>query len=83
LHVLNCGGTGTGKSINCDKLLSSLNINKYSSLSITFNARTNVTALHNCFNSKLKRRKLGVLGPENNKKALILVDDFNMPKKEM
>jgi len=42
-----------------------------------------VTALHNCFGPKLKRRKLGVLGPENNKKALILVDDFNMPKKEM
>mmetsp|Transcript_45990 Transcript_45990/g.38733 ORF Transcript_45990/g.38733 Transcript_45990/m.38733 type:complete len:107 (-) Transcript_45990:99-419(-) len=82
MHVLNCGGTGTGKSINCDKLLNGLDSNKYSTLSITFNARTGVNSLHSCFGPKLKRRKLGVLGPENNKKALILVDDFNMPKKE-
>jgi len=30
----------------------------------------------------MKRRKLGVLGPENNKIALIHIDDLNMPKKE-
>lgn len=82
MHVLKCGGTGTGKSINCGKLMNNLNTIKYSSLTITFNARTGVTSLHNCFGPKLKRRKLGVLGPENNKKALIMVDDFNMPKKE-
>jgi len=31
---------------------------------------------------KLKRRKMGVLGPESNKIANIMIDDLNMPKKE-
>ena len=64
-------------------MVSSLNTLKYFSISITFNARTGVSALHNCFAPKLKRRKLGVLGPENYKKALVLVDDLIMLKKEL
>jgi len=39
-------------------------------------------AIHNTLGPKLKRRKAGILGPDNNKKGLILVDDLNMPKKE-
>jgi len=39
--------------------------------------------IHNTLGPKLKRRKMGVLGPENNKKALVLIDDLNMPKKEI
>jgi len=39
--------------------------------------------IHNSLGPKLKRRKMGVIGPENNKKALIFVDDLNMPKKEI
>ena len=26
---------------------------------------------------------MGVLGPENNKKAFIFIDDFNLPRKEI
>jgi hypothetical protein len=39
-------------------------------------------SIHQCLGPKLKRRKAGILGPDNNKKGLVLVDDLNMPKKE-
>lgn len=80
---MNCGGTGTGKSLNCDTLMSELNATRYTTVTLTFNARSGVQAIHNSIGVKLKRRKMGVLGPENNKKALIFIDDFNMPKKEI
>lgn len=31
----------------------------------------------------MKRRKMGVLGPDGNKKGVCLIDDLNMPKKEI
>jgi len=52
-------------------------------VTLTFSARTGVMIVHNTLGPKLKRRKMGVLGPENNKKALVFVDDLNMPKKEI
>jgi len=84
-HVLKCGGTGTGKSLCCDSLLSSSDFpaSKYLTVTMTFSARAGVMTIHNTLGPKLKRRKMGVLGPENNKKALVLIDDLNMPKKEV
>jgi len=81
-HVLKCGGTGTGKSLNCEKLRASFSHTQYITLSLTFSARTTVDTIHNNLNPILKRRKLGVFGPENSKKGLINIDDLNMPKKE-
>jgi len=49
---------------------------------MTFSARSGVKTVLDTVTPKLKRRKAGVLGPENNKKGLVFVDDLNMPKKE-
>jgi len=82
-HVLKCGGTGTGKSLNCDKLVSMFPTSRYAVFNLTFSARTGVMTIHNSLGSKMKRRKMGVLGPDGNKKGICLIDDLNMPKKEI
>lgn len=81
-HVLKCGGTGTGKSLNCDTLIGLFPASRYTAVTLSFSAQTGVMAIHNTLGPKLKRRKAGILGPDNNKKGLVLVDDLNMPKKE-
>lgn len=80
--MLKCGGTGTGKSLNCDTLISMFPSSRYTALTMAFSAQSNVMSIHQCLGPKLKRRKAGILGPDNNKKGLVLVDDLNMPKKE-
>jgi len=47
-----------------------------------FSARTSISTIYNTIWSKLKRKKFTLMGPENNKKALVFIDDLNMPKKE-
>jgi len=81
-HILKCGGTGTGKSLNCDSLIAMFPASRYTAVTIAFSAQTGVMSIHQSLGPKLKRRKAGILGPDNNKKGIVLVDDINMPKKE-
>jgi len=66
-----------------DTLLGELIEGRYTTVKLTFNTRSNVSAIYNIIGAKLKRRNMGVLGPENNKKAFIFIDDFNLPRKEI
>lgn len=82
--MLKCGSTGTGKSLNSDAILSHALFNPkfYTTISMTFSARSGVKTILDTVQPKLKRRRAGVLGPDQNKKGLVFVDDLNMPKKE-
>ena len=72
-HVLKCGGTGTGKSLNCDKLVSIFPTNRYTVFNLTFSARTGVMTIHNSLGVKMKRRKMGVVDPDGNTRSVCLI----------
>lgn len=63
--------------------MSELPASKYTTMTLTFNARTGVNSIHNVIDPRLKRKKMNVLGLEGNKSGLIFIDDLNMPKKEI
>jgi len=82
-NIINCGDTGTGKTITCDNILNSFPEVRYSNSKIIFNAKTLSSDILDLMNLKLKKRKMNVLGPENNKKTILFIDDLNMPQKEI
>jgi len=51
-------------------------------MNLSFSAQTDVNSAQDFIDSKMSRRKFGVMGPEGMKKMCIFVDDLNMPKKE-
>ena len=81
-HVLNCGPTGTGKSLNINQLLTKELGDEYQYIAMVFSAQTGCNQTQDTIDGKLDKLRKGVYGPPIGKKCIIFVDDMNMPKKE-
>lgn len=81
-HVLCTGDTGTGKSVSVkNKLLSGMP-SQFNSIFLTFSAQTSANQTQDLIDSKLDKRRKGVIGPPLGMTTVIFVDDLNMPAKE-
>ena len=79
--ILIVGPTGTGKSVMVQNYLFSLPPEDYVAPNIIgFSARTTVNTTQHLIDAKLDRRRKGVFGPPTGKKAVVFVDDLNMPQ---
>lgn len=82
MHVLCPGPTGTGKSVNISLWLGKQAPENFQGVVINFSAQTHVNQLQDLIDSKLEKRRRGVMGPPTGKKMVLFVDDLNMPQKE-
>ncbi|KAL9654899.1 hypothetical protein ABK040_008689 [Willaertia magna] len=85
-QILFVGPTGTGKSLyikefllNIDSMYSEDQKSPITPAFINFSATTTPNLTQDIIESKLTRRKQGYLGPPIGKKAVIFVDDLNLP----
>ena len=85
LHLLICGPTGTGKTVNVINEINKHYLNpEYANLSTSFSGQTNANQVQRLIESKVcTRRRKGYFGPEESKKYIVIfIDDLNMPAKE-
>ena len=61
--VLLCGPTGTGKTLTAEQHLARLDPTEFLNISINFTARSSSTTTQVTIESRLDRRRKGVLGP--------------------
>jgi dynein heavy chain len=83
IPTLFVGPTGTGKSVYIQRvLLNDLPSDKYMTIECGFSAQTHCNQVQDIVDGKLNRRRTGYFGPRVGFKAVVFVDDLNMPKTE-
>lgn len=82
LPVVLIGGTGTGKTIAVNRFLRSLDNDSHDSLTICFSAKSQANLTQEIITSRMEKRGRRSLGPANNKRFLVFIDDLNMPTVE-
>lgn len=80
IAVLVSGVTGSGKTVTLSKYIESQPtlINN----PMTFSAQTTANGIQDLLDAKFDRRSAGIFGPPIDHRAIIFVDDINMPRKE-
>lgn len=82
--LLLVGGTGTGKSfLTQNILMTKINPELYIPAFVTFTASTTANETQKLIISKLNKRKRGIYGPPKGQQCVLLIDDVNMPAKEV
>eukprot|EP00939_MAST-03C_sp_MAST-3C-sp1_P000013 g13.t1 len=82
-HVLVCGPTGTGKTVNVSRHLQTGMEKKYIPLCMTFSAQTSANQVQDTIDGKMDKRRKGVFGPMAGKRYIVFIDDCNMPQPEI
>jgi len=81
--LLLCGPSGTGKSVYAGRHLTrGLPRDKWVQIFLTFSARTTAAAAQEQIDGRLDKRRKGHYGPPLGTRAVVLVDDLNMPAQE-
>ena len=83
MPVLLCGSSGTGKSVYVTRhLVKGLPSDSFMPIIVAFSARTSARMTQEQVDGRLDKRRKGVIGPPMGKRAIVFVDDLNMPTLE-
>ncbi|KAJ3342735.1 Dynein heavy chain 7, axonemal [Gonapodya sp. JEL0774] len=82
MEVLFVGPTGTGKTMYIQDTLVTMPRDRFSAFFMAFSAQTSAMQTQGFIESKLDKRRKGVIGPPMGKRTIFFVDDLNMPMKE-